>query len=279
VLKRFISLMIICVLIINIVTLNGSASKKETSNSSVSNVELSKNVNGDITALTYLDGNVFKATYDQNSNTYKLYQDNLAYNVDVSKYDKDVIINVDFDNPSVVDDGDTVTAQTIFVIAPFLWGAASIAAAMQVINAVLFAACAIGTAAVAWYSVDSIAKAIARAEALARTNPKAPKPSAYYRAGLAKGMVVINSLTPISYGAAVAQLRSGLDTFATNNKAAQVAAIGASRAPATAKWDAVHKAEDGYYPHWHPGGVKSIRATLSFTINSNAAPHCWYPAQ
>jgi len=269
--------MVICVLIINIVTLNGSASKKETLNS---NVELSKNVNGDIIALTYLDGNVFKASYDQSSDTYKLYQDNVAYNVDVSKYDQDVIVNVDFDNPIVVDDGDTVVAQAAFVIAPFLWGAASIAAAMQVINAVLFAACAIGTAAVAWYSVDVIAKAIARSEAIARTNPKAPKPSAYYLAGLTKkGEIVINSRTPISYGAAVARLRSGLDIFATNNRAAEVAAIGASKPPAIVKWDKAHIPADGYYPHWHPGGIKSAAATLSFSRNPNAAPHCWYPAQ
>lgn len=274
--KRLIATIIICSLFMNIIILNIYTDNKETQKLNEKTVQITKSENGNATATTNFDGSILKATYEKDSDTYRLYRDNIEYNVNVSKYDQNIVIDVEFDNPKVIQSKDLVIAQDAYVISQFLWGAATIAAAMQVISALIVCAAVAGAVVVTWYAVDTIAQAIAKTEAKVKTNPKTQKPSAYYMAGLVAGKVVIGK--PINYAIAVATLKAGLDVFATNYNAAYSVALSASKIPLTPKWEPQHKIEEGYYPHWHPAGVKSLKASSGFTRWPNAAPHCWYPA-
>lgn len=73
----------------------------------------------------------------------------------------------------------------------------------------------------------------------------------------------------ISYDQAVKRLRSGYDVFASSSTAAQKAAKAASPRKRGAPHGS-HYSGDGYFPHYHPQGVK-------WKSNKAHEPHCWYP--
>ena len=260
---------------INIGNFNVSINKIETLKFTVDNVELTKNVNGNIIALIYFKGNIFKATYEKDSDTYKLYRDNISYNVNIFKYNSNLVFDVDFDSPEVVEYGDRIVLKDAYDISKFILGANT----MQVISAVLLAVAKFDDDLVTWYAVDALSKVISKTEVTFKFNRKIQIVPIYYLACLVKGRVVINLLKPINYDTAVATLKSGLDIFATNNKAAEIVASGASIDSIEPKWEPQHKVEKGFYPHWHPGGVKSAMANFTFNKNPDPAPHCWYPVE
>ena len=89
----------------------------------------------------------------------------------------------------------------------------------------------------------------------------------YFIARLVNGTVYISK--QISYDQAVSRLRSGYDVFASSSTAAQKAAKAASPRKRGAPHGS-HYSGDGYYPHFHPQGVK-------WKSNKSHEPHCWYP--
>jgi len=274
---RLLSIIIVCTLILNSVTfMNLKVKEQRPPTQSVEAVELIKTSSGDLEANSDFEGEALKATYDSSSKEYKLYRDNMSYNVDVNKYDENVVVDVDFDNPKLAQNEDIVVAQFALAIPIVLWSSSAISAAVSVINAVVIASVAVGTAVLVWYSANSIAQAISRSYVRVGTLPRTLPPGTYYRAALFNSTVVFNPRA-ISFAEAVVQLKAGLDLFATNSNDAYRVCLSASKIPQTPKWDPPHQMMEGYYPHWHPGGVRSAPARLSFSVYPNAAPHCWYP--
>lgn len=88
----------------------------------------------------------------------------------------------------------------------------------------------------------------------------------YFAARLVgKGVYVSYNL---SYNAAVKRLNTGYDVFASSAQAAAKVTKAASPKK-RAEPHYAHINSEGYYPHFHPTGVK-------WKYNSNHAPHCWY---
>lgn len=223
--------------------------------------------NGNVEAINTVDNTTLKVKYTKEDNKYTLYRDEVAYDLAVSEYGKDLFI--DLEKSSQQTPEGKVVGQFAIAIPVILWTPVLIEAAQVTIAA---AVAAIGTYTI-WYSVDSIAQTIEQyqtkekvvAKEVAKEDTK--KNTAYYAAALVAGQVAISR--QLTYEEAVLRLSSGMDVFATNKMAASAAAFGATVPGKKAIHHLAHDTGEGFYPHFHPGGRQWI-------VNPNNAPHCWY---
>lgn len=210
------------------------------------------------------------------------------YKLDVLQTDDSVLVSISEDYENVYETKVVAQAATAS-IAVGLFTVTIVYAAKDIIIAGLTAAVDLGNRAIE-VAADSIVKTInnVRAKRLTSRNvvtqttserkaaiaaitkiQKAKKNNTnyYFIARLVNGTVYISK--QISYDQAVSRLRSGYDVFASSSTAAQKAAKAASPRKRGAPHGS-HYSGDGYYPHFHPQGVK-------WKSNKSHEPHCWYP--
>ena len=210
------------------------------------------------------------------------------YKLDVLQTDDSVLVSISEDYENVYETKVVAQAATAS-IAVGLFTVTIVYAAKDIIIAGLTAAVDLGNRAIE-VAADSIVKTInnVRAKRLTSRNvvtqttserkaaiaaitkiQKAKKNNTnyYFVARLVNGTVYISK--QISYDQAVSRLRSGYDVFASSSTAAQKAAKAASPRKRGAPHGS-HYSGDGYYPHFHPQGVK-------WKSNKSHEPHCWYP--
>ena len=210
------------------------------------------------------------------------------YKLDVLQTDDSVLVSISEDYENVYETKVVAQAATAS-IAVGLFTVTIVYAAKDIIIAGLTAAVDLGNRSIE-VAADSIVKTInnVRAKRLTSRNvvtqttserkaaiaaitkiQKAKKNNTnyYFIARLVNGTVYISK--QISYDQAVSRLRSGYDVFASSSTAAQKAAKAASPRKRGAPHGS-HYSGDGYYPHFHPQGVK-------WKSNKSHEPHCWYP--
>ena len=210
------------------------------------------------------------------------------YKLDVLQTDDSVLVSISEDYENVYETKVVAQAATAS-IAVGLFTVTIVYSAKDIIIAGLTAAVDLGNRAIE-VAADSIVKTInnVRAKRLTSRNvvtqttserkaaiaaitkiQKAKKNNTnyYFVARLVNDTVYISK--QISYDQAVSRLRSGYDVFASSSTAAQKAAKAASPRKRGAPHGS-HYSGDGYYPHFHPQGVK-------WKSNKSHEPHCWYP--
>lgn len=244
---------------------NGASQKRIT----YGDVKVTKISNGNIESINTIDKTTLKVIYDKADDNYTLYRDDVEYKLSTEQYGDDLLIDLDKTGEPNYDGN--VVGQCPLVIPLILWTPALIEAAQITIAATV---AVVGTYTV-WYTADSIAQTIQSTKVEEKTVAKdvakedTKKSTGYFEAALIRGKVAISR--QITYPEAVARLAAGLDVFATSKMAASSAAFTATIPPAKLIHHLAHDSGDGFYPHFHPGGVK-------WKVNPLHEPHCWYGA-
>ncbi len=238
--------------------------------------------NKNISAQLEVDGSIVKCTYDKKTEEYKLYLDNVKYDLNVDMYDGCAMVYLEDTTSEAYGENAVAQSATTIALTAGYWAPAIVAAAKAVIASVVTATLAVAT----YYSAELIAttingvksrtitksdlhtkaKTATRALDLVKTAKKNNK-TYYYAAYLYKNQVMVGN--QISYSAAVSRLKRGYDVFASN----LTAALGAAKAASVngrVKFDRTHKSTNYIFPHYHPIGRKWIK-------DSSSMPHCWFP--
>lgn len=212
-----------------------------------------------------------------------------CYMLDVQTTDDAILVSITDEAENVYNTKVVAQAVGTSTVAIGVFTATVVYAAKDIIVAGLTAAIELGSKAIE-VAADSItrtinnvrAKALTRANVTVQTNSerkvttaaitkiqKAKKDNKdyYFSARLVNGTVYISK--QISYEQAVQRLRTGYDVFASSAKAAEKVAKKASPKKKGTPHGS-HYTGDGYYPHYHPTGVK-------WKYNTKHQPHCWYP--
>ena len=283
-LRKILAVLLVLVMMVGIVPKTVFAQTEETTTADTTIIETSEKV----VAKQEVEGCILQFEYLKESEQSFLSIGEDRYGLDIQKTDDAILVSIleDYEN---IYDKKVVAQVTTASVTVGLFTVVIVYAAKDIIIAGLEAAMELGNAAIE-VAADSIARTInnVRARRLTSSNvvtqtqserkaaiaaitkiQKAKKDNKdyYFNARLVNGTVYISK--QISYNQAVSRLRSGFDVFASTQSAAQKAAKAASPRKRGAPHGS-HYSGDGYYPHFHPQGVK-------WKYNSNHEPHCWYP--